>query len=123
MELGNLMFGNSRGIYPSARGGFQDAFLKMLEDIGFDNYGYAPKHLRNKFDEFENDVFFLKPYYWGDDENEMAKPNFVFKETGYELQWYKYPLRDAYCNQKLPFKEFKEMLRKCVESVKGADKK
>lgn len=42
-------------------------------------------------------------------------PNFVYKPTGYELEWYKYPLRDSYANMEVSEKEFIEMILKCVE--------
>ena len=124
MEIGNLIFGNSRGTFPVERGKWQELFMKFLEDSGFDTYGYVPqwasgelKKFQNARGGFENDVFIINPYYWGDDENEMTKPNFIFKEIGYELQWYKYPLRDSYANQDISFAEFEEMIEKCKKSI------
>jgi hypothetical protein len=58
MELGNLLFGNSRGEFPVNRS-LQDVFCEVigepLKKLGLDFY-----------QEFENDTFRLFPYYWGD---------------------------------------------------------
>lgn len=70
MELGNLMFGNSRGEYPVEREGWQEVFHEFLEEIGLDGYGYIEsKSIDKKYETdrggFENDVFLVNPYYWG----------------------------------------------------------
>lgn len=58
MELGNMIFGNSRGEYHAERG---DALLAQFERLavalGCDTY-FSPG--------FENDTFAVRPYYWGD---------------------------------------------------------
>ena len=63
MELGNFIFGNSRGEYPIERGvGFEEELIKLFgayasdRDNSWREYGI----------EFENDVFSVFPYYWGD---------------------------------------------------------
>lgn len=124
MEIGNMIFGNSRGTFAVERGKWQDAFMEFLDSLGFDSYGYvAPyspdvlKSYQTVCGGFENNVFIIKPYYWGDDDKEKVLPNFVFKPTDYELQWYKYPLRDSYANQDISFAEFEEILRRCKNSL------
>jgi hypothetical protein len=58
MELGNILFGNSRGEYPVERSaGFEDELSVLFRRID-PEYHYAP--------EFENEVFAVRPYYWGD---------------------------------------------------------
>lgn len=113
MELGNLVFGNSRGEYcVRPREDYEEIFIQFLEDNGFDSYGHSDKgHV------FENDTFIIRPYYWGDDEEEAEKPNFVYKPTGLEIQWYKYPMRDAYSNQNISIKTFKDILTECANSM------
>lgn len=122
MEIGNLLFGNSRGEYPLKRGRWQETFCEFLDKIGLDGYGYIEKEELKEYKTdrggFENEIFLVNPYYWGDDENIMEEPNFVYKPTGYQIEWYKYPLRDSYANQKLSFEELKGILDKCIESVK-----
>ena len=83
MELGNLMFGNSRGNYEIDRKKYQDIFLEWLDAHGFDGYGLAADaQMAERFTSegedtrFENDVFVIRPYYWGEDARIAAKPNF-----------------------------------------------
>ena len=114
MELGNLIFGNSRGEYlVDPRSDYQDAFCEFLFANGFDGYGF-------KGDSgacFENDTFAVRPYYWGEDENIAALPNFTYKPTGLEIKWYKYPMRDAYSNQDVDIDAFKNILEDCARSM------
>ena len=119
MEIGNLLFGNSRGNYPVPRGEWQELFTDFLAYNGFDMYGYK-EGAKEAF--FENDVFSIRPYYWGDDDEIANLPNFVYKPTGYSISWYKYPLRDAYASADITEDEFGEMLEKCEESLKEVRK-
>ena len=115
MELGNLIFGHSRGEFEIERGkGFEEEIDRLFDSFP-ENKG-KPSYLCNYY--FENDVFSTSSYYWGDDEKEAEKPNFLYKPTGLEIRYYKYPLRDAYSNQKLTLKKFKGIIDKCIESIK-----
>lgn len=133
MELGNWAFGNSRGKYEVDRS-WQDAFVYKLYDMGFDGYGlpdcrkdkykgefktirskHAPE--RDYINYFENDTFILMPYYWGEDKEICKFPNFVHKPTGFELQWYKFPLRDSYMNKNISFDELMEIMEDCKRSL------
>jgi hypothetical protein len=60
MEMGNLIFGNSRGAIHVERGeGKEDELYRLFCVIeGEDTSGYGC--------EFENETFSLFPYYWGD---------------------------------------------------------
>lgn len=128
MELGNLIFGNSRGSFEVDRE-WQDTFYEFLENAGFDGYGNVSKeelkvHLKTveKSDYghmqiFDNGVFKLFPYYWGEDEKLENIPNFIIADMNYELSWYKYPLRDSYANKLLTYDEFKSALDKCLKSL------
>ena len=87
MELGNLLFGNSRGAYPVDRDTCQDVFQAFLERNGFDGYGYKED---NDKAVFENDMFLIRPYYWG----------------------------DSYCSIELTPEKFEEILHACEESLK-----
>lgn len=204
MELGNMIFGNSRGTFPIERGvGYEEELYRMFHaiDPGRDNswreYGVA----------FENEVFSVFPYYWGDcacgfeeeeyewcENNEHAetcfsvrikkyedelekegitlfndrseewkklvstwcmengwsswegsgghcdcgyddtyekwrethnhdvkcpiiKANFKHKETGFEINWYKYPLRDSYMSANISVEEFAKVIDTCIESI------
>ena len=115
MELGNLMFGNSYGEYAvEPRKDYQHAFFEFLDANGWD--GHA---IRNNGEyDFENDVFIIRAYYWGEDETMAELPNFVFKPLGLEIRWYKYPMRDAYSNKDVPLDVFKAILKVCEFSLK-----
>jgi hypothetical protein len=196
MELGNLLFGNSRGEYEVDRY-LEEQFVRWMEKLGFDSYG-------NKRDWawsfYENDVFRMQTYYWGDctcgydkkewqwcedhkhsetcyqfeyrkigdthkffskegkalieelcgkhglsypsgcavhctcdyqndwvawrSENEHAEtcaliqPNFLFKPTGFTLDWYKYPLRNSYSSEPLTEELIDEMFAECERSMR-----
>ncbi len=123
MELGNALFGHSRGKYPLSRGkGFEDALNHLFEVCapGTDTSG------RVYGVEFENDVFAIFPYYWGSctcgdvqdhkPDCPIVKPNFLYKSTGFAIHWYKYPLRDSYANQKITLAGFKKIISACIQS-------
>lgn len=128
MELGNLIFGNSRGKFEVPRGIseddfiIQEMFIEFMYEIGLDGYGYIEndklKEYKTERGGFENNIFVINPYYWGEDESITEEPNFIFKPTGLEIDWYKYPLRDSYSNKEFNLKEFKDVMKKCKESVK-----
>lgn len=134
MEIGNLLFGNSRGNFCIPRDKWQDEFCKFLEECGFDSYGHienekleanlqtiysdtTSKDYEEHAHYFENDIFSLLPYYWGDADNIRVLPNFIYKPIGFELSWYKYPLRDAYSNIQITFEQFKDILNQCKKSI------
>jgi hypothetical protein len=56
MELGNAIFGNSRGEHPVDRN-LQDEFCKMLEWLGWEPYDEST---------IQKGDFTIRPYYWGD---------------------------------------------------------
>lgn len=96
MEIGNILFGHSRGNYEVDRS-FQLRFQYFLEKAGYDGYGVKEGNKQAK-------SFIVRPYWWGDDDAEEANlPNFECPELGLTIKWYKYPMRDAYSN--IPFTE------------------
>lgn len=107
---------------------WQESFAETLSKMGFDSYGQIWEPCLAKFmvsikkkyggQKFENDVFILMPYYCGDDQKISDLPNFLFKSTGFEMSWYKYPLRSCYMNQEISHDEFVKMLEECVKSIK-----
>lgn len=124
MELGNLLFGNSRGEFPIDRQAYQDIFNLWLHDHGFDGYGYPETDIRaakckkdGDSSYFENDMFIIRPYYWGEDETIAEKPNFVYKPKNIEISWYKYPFRDSYSNVELTEGLLQEILDECAKSL------
>ena len=119
MELGNMMFGNSRGKYlVEPRKDYQDMFCKFLYAHGWDSYAIRGDGF-HAIREFENDTFILRAYYWGEDDALAKLPNFVYKPTGLEIRWYKYPMRDAYSNQDVNIEDFRMILQDCARSLIG----
>lgn len=134
MELGNLLFGHSRGKFDIPRDEWEEEFRDFLHRSGFDGYGHAEAERLRRFVKvipasdgsdifFENDTFIIRPYYWGDDEEIMLKPNFVFKPKGINIDWYKYPLRDAYISDDIDFDAFVEMIKTCENSLRTEEEK
>lgn len=120
MELGNILFGNSRGSFHVDRS-WEEKFYELMTAAGLDSYGYAREDLATERGGFENDVFHIEPYYWGDDEKIAEEPNFWYKPTGFEIQWYKYALRDAWSNKRISYPEFVEMIDKCIKSLENKE--
>lgn len=115
MELGNLMFGNSRGEYAvEPREEYQEPFARFLDTLGLDYHG-----MDDRGDGIDNETFTIRPYYWGEDEAIAELPNFVYKPTGLEISWYKYPMRNAYSNQDVSVEDFKAILDNCVKAVRS----
>ena len=125
IELGNLIFGNSRGNYVINRDEWQDPFCDFMSRTGFDAWGYRKNGHDEDPDEqeydfgFENDTFVLRPYYWGEGDDIAALPNFEYKPTGFTLSWYKYPLRNAFASHNISTERFVEILHECEDSMKG----
>jgi hypothetical protein len=101
MEIGNLIFGNSRGEFLIERNaGFEKELIRLFKACAPDeDYSWHPYGV-----EFENDVFSISPYYWGEctcghdqkdeqwrEENDhqpdcpIVKPNFLYKPTGFRF--------------------------------------
>lgn len=135
MEIGNMVFGHSRGNVPVKRGKWQEDFAYFLEQCGFDNYGdidesngkMYPKltpYLKKVEDGeeyewyFDNGTFRIMCYSWGESEKICSMPNFIYYPTGYSMQWYKYPLRDSYANKEISYSDFLRMLADCRRSIK-----
>ena len=116
ISFGNLLFGNSRGNFVVERDEWQDPFVGFLCRNGFDMYGYYERGTERCF---ENNVFVIRPYYWGEDEEIADLPNFEFKPTGFTISWYKYPMRNAFASYNISTKEFMRILKECEKSMEG----
>ena len=98
----------------------QDLFVDWLYDNGFDGYGYYDNQEHENITDrggFENEIFLINPFYWGEDEDIQDKPNFVFKPMNIEIEWYKYPMRSAYSNKRVTYGDMKRILATCKSSI------
>jgi len=68
---------------------------------------YYDKEFKKLFGNREHDFYCLSRI-----------PNFYYKPTKLEIEWYKYPLRDSYSNQEITLLQFKEIIDDCIRSVK-----
>jgi TPR repeat protein len=83
-----------------------------------DHCGYTDiEEYRNDCGCYENSVFAIRSYYWGGDKEVAAIPNFEYKPTGLEIEWYKYPFRESYMSQELNEAEIRKIWRACADSV------
>jgi hypothetical protein len=48
----------------------------------------------------------------------LIQPNFLFKPTGFTLDWYKYPLRNSYSSEPLTEELIDEMFAECERSMR-----
>ena len=81
-----------------------------------ENPNYKP-HLHY----FDNGVFMMNPYYWGDAEDLMDFPNFIYygssEKDNIEIRWYKYSFRDSYMSKNISYSEFCDIIDKCKASL------
>ena len=119
-ELGNLIFGNSRGEYPVDRKSIEDVFSEAFGDIfSYNGFLEDPKYTGRKTNRggYENDTFCIEPYYWGDDDDIAELPNFIYKPENIEISWYKYWFRDSYSNVPLDVDKAREIFKACRKSM------
>lgn len=83
----------------------------ISEKTKINNFGYTP--------DFSNDYFIIRSYYWGDDEEEMEKPNFEISSENFSLIWYKYPFRGSYATEKLTPQRWNDLIQKCMNSLRN----
>lgn len=120
MEIGNLLFGNSRGKYEFPNRDLVNCkeWVNLLKVCECDMYGYTSnKQKENYMGGYKNELFCINPYYWGEDEDIAVLPNFIYKPTNFTIDWYKYPFRDSYMNKQLNEKEIKNIFKKCYKYV------
>lgn len=68
----------------------------------------------NTGNNFKNDTFEVRAYYWGDDDEEYNKPNFKYKNI--EISWYKYLGRGMDIPD-ITYDELDIMLNDCLRSL------
>lgn len=141
MELGNLIFGHSRGLYPIERKSFEEffgqKFTELLDAVHCDSYGHYMGNnpaFKSLLGGFKCEFFEINPYYWGECDCDASSgsphksycslniPNFVYRVKGgkdIEIRWYKYPFRDSYSNVKISDELFSSIMSNCMDYVKS----
>lgn len=130
MELGNMIFGCSRGPYEFPNRDIVDSWEwgRLINTVCDGCYGFAKDEFEcNARGGFSNDIFEINPYYWGDcdcggdDTDEHSSTcslmihNFVYKPTGFWIDWYKYPFRDSYMSHDLTEEQILEIFKLAYE--------
>lgn len=85
-----------------------------------DCYGFTfDKGHQNDSYGYEDDVMSIRPYDWGSDEfpERAARPNFLFKPTGFNMEWYKYPWRGGEMSENLSLGEIRRIWRLCIDHL------
>jgi hypothetical protein len=94
-----------------------DEWNELCEKTNIDScYGY-PLDEKREFYGFDNEMFTIRPYYWGEDEAIKELPNFLYKPTGFEIEWYKYAFRASYMNQDLSKEQILDIFKECIKSI------
>jgi len=94
-----------------------DEWENLCEKINVDVcYGY-PLDSDYDFYGFDNEIFTIRPYYWGEDDEIENLPNFLYKPTGFEIEWYKYAFRAASMNQDLNEQQIRNIFIECAKSL------
>lgn len=118
-EIGQAIFGNPTGNYGTKE--WHDALIsEILREIG---RVYWNKNQVN-WDGLVNPNFEgvqVRPYYWGDDEEEEALPNLRFDFSEQEIRWYKYPGRGQSCTLDWSNDEWIEWFNKGLEVIRSND--
>ena len=122
LELGNLLFGHSRGEFELDRDELQEIMAEGLEKCGCDEYGFLQDPAlflwKNSRGGITTSVFETRPYWWGDEFSAEADlPNFKFFEDGTEIRWYKYALRDSYADREIDAARLSEILDACAAEI------
>jgi len=72
--------------------------------------------------DFENDVFMMHSFCWCEQKKcewcSGGAPNFLYKPTNFGINWYKWIGRSMGYSKKISSKEWKSMIKDCIESVK-----
>lgn len=72
----------------------------------------------NSGEEYSNNTFTVRSYYWGDEPDRMDLPNFEY--DGIEVYWYKHSNRGTtiYTDKDLTIDYLSVMLNRCIESLR-----
>lgn len=108
----------------------EEVLEKLGEDASMPRYGTY----------FENEVFTMRMFWWGDCECESTEPqtdfyeithsaecpanqpNFLHKRTGFSVNWYKYIGRGMEWDETLITKsEWRKIYNECIDSVIGGE--
>jgi hypothetical protein len=120
LELGQMLFGAPTGKYGTAE--WVDALIsELLSEIERVYWNKNQEQWRQYDDPKLHGVVF-NPYYWGDDEKELEKPNLSFPGiSAQEIRWYKHPGRGQSSTLSMEPEEWIEWFTKALEVIRSND--
>lgn len=95
MELGQAIFGNPTGDFGMPP--YADALLGGLLDEIERVYWNREQKAWEKYEDPSIPGIVFRPYYWGDDEEKAALPNFEVEGNPQKVRWYKHAKRGTNC--------------------------
>lgn len=121
MEIGQMIFGNPVGAYETddvvdaLLHFIMDEFRRVYQNVNQKDWYNDPTLVTATFPELE-----VRPYYWGDDETEAAKPNLAYGEV--EVRWYKHFGRSMTVNVDWNILEWVDWFEEVLAYIRAADK-
>lgn len=117
IELGQALYGNPTGEHGSPE--WFDALVEaVLSEIGRVFWNVNQREW-NRLDDPHIPGIEFRPYYWGDDAVEAAKPN--LSHAGVDVRWYKHPGRGQSLNVTPHPVTMIEWFSSALDTVRGAD--
>ena len=75
----------------------------------------------NSGSEYENDKFLISAYDWREDlPEDQVTPNFWYKPTNYQVEWYKHAGRGTYSNKPISIDDAISMFLDVIASLQDA---
>lgn len=96
-----------------------DKIRKEMDRLYWNKY---QKEMNSPFDnsgeEYSNNTFTVRSYYWGDEPDRVDLPNFEY--DGIKVYWYKHSNRGTtiYTDKDLTIDYLSVMLNRCIESLR-----
>jgi hypothetical protein len=116
-EIGQACFGNAYGEFDA--GDLGDACVTLiLYEIERVFWNTRQKQW-DRFDDPGIEGIEYHSYYWGDDEEEAAKPNLA--GFGLEVRWYKHPGRGMTTNIEIEANGWSDWLDAMLTAIRAAD--
>ena len=120
-EYGRMCF-DQRPFSPASRPSLQEgAEWRLITNLtGSGCYGECYIEERcNDSGGFEDDTICIRPYDWGGDDDPVraSRPNFLFKPSGFNMEWYKYPWRSPEMSENLSLGDIRRIWRLCIDHL------
>lgn len=119
-ELGQILFGAPTGAYGTPE--WVDALITYLLAEIERVYWNKNQKQWDGHDDPKLDGVVFNPYYWGDDEKELDKPNLAFpKLSPQEIRWYKHPGRGQSSSLSMDPEEWIKWFTDALEVIRAND--